>query len=513
MVFVAACGAQEVSPSIQSPAIEAANAGATSAVTPLPFQDHAVEVSTGVAPGAVLRSPTASPSVQAAPGLAASVMRPSSTRNVNSSSGAPSAGCGLPLAAFCETFDHPSTGTERAGQLDPTVWGVSRATGNTSLGGLNDAWSRTLIDACGGQQQAAPGTDVLVCNGQLVEAANDNYTVTTLALYPRQPFDFDGRTGKVVFDVSNDTQGSHAAWPEFWITDKPVPAPFAHESTWISLPQNGIGVRFGATCSPNDGGQCGRNCSTDNSSSVWTVDSAIVIRNYSGDDSFSGGQLRVEALDCVKASSGPGDMNHVELNVSQNQIDVYATDSGSSAPLKHIAVIPNANLTFTRGLIWLEDAHYNGDKFSTQRVHTFTWANVGFDGPVLRRDLGFEANDSLGANSDGTLNLGWQVLPGKSQLVSISGVFGLSCAGAALLEFLHYEGTAPVTLSFSANDGPTHNQEWAYPENTTYTWRTIAVPIPVSELRSGTNTVHIGANSAMVISNVDLVLVGAGQCA
>jgi hypothetical protein len=507
IAFVAAaCVAQHVPRPTKTLAVEAA-------VTPSLIQAPVIEAGIEPATNVATPRPTRSPEIETAAELAASAGPPSSGQSGSTTPGVRSARCGLPIAAFCETFDHPTTGSERAGQLDPIVWGVSRATGNTSPGGLNDAWSRTLIDACAGQQQAGPGTDVLVCNGQLVEATNDNYTVTTLALYPRQPFDFDGRTGKVVFDVSNDTQGSHAAWPEFWITDKPVPAPFAHESTWISLPENGIGVRLGAACGPGAGGQCGTNCSANNLSPVWTVDSAIVIRNYSGDDSFSGGQLQVQALDCVKASSGPGDMNHVELDVSQSQIDVYATDSGSSTPLKHIALIPNANLTLTRGLIWLEDAHYNGDKFSTQRVHTFTWANVGFDGPVLPRDLGFEANDNLGMNSDGTLNLGWQVPADKSQAVNISGVYGLPCAAAALLEFLHYEGTAPVTLTYSTNDGPTYKQGWAYPEDTSYTWRTIAVPIPVSELRSGTNTVHIGANKAIVISNVDLILVGAGQCA
>ena len=55
-------------------------------------------------------------------------------------------------------------------------------------------------------------------------------------------------------------------------------------------------------------------------------------------------------------------MNHVELRVSQSQIDVYATDAGTTAPLKHIAVIGNANLTLTRGLVSLDDALYNADK-------------------------------------------------------------------------------------------------------------------------------------------------------
>ena len=47
-------------------------------------------------------------------------------------------------------------------------------------------------------------------------------------MYPKQPFDFAGRTGTIGFDVSNDTHGTHAAWPEVWMSYKPVPAPFNH---------------------------------------------------------------------------------------------------------------------------------------------------------------------------------------------------------------------------------------------------------------------------------------------
>ena len=81
--------------------------------------------------------------------------------------------------------------------------------------------------------------------------------------------------------------------------------------------------------------------------------------------------------------------------MSQNQIDVYATDAGTTAPLHHIAVIQNANLTLTRGLIWIEHVQYNAGKFNSQRTHTFAWDNVGFDGPVLNRDLTFDVLDAL----------------------------------------------------------------------------------------------------------------------
>ncbi len=65
----------------------------------------------------------------------------------------------------------------------------------------------------------------------------------------------------------------------------------------------------------------------------WTVDSAVVVRNYVMDDTIGLGGVRtkmaVKQLDCVIAPpDNSGITNHVELRISQNQIDVYATDAG-----------------------------------------------------------------------------------------------------------------------------------------------------------------------------------------
>src|SRR4029453_16521382 len=139
--------------------------------------------------------------------------------------------------------------TNRAGQLNGTVWGVSR------LRGSSMHWKESRIDACAGSQAASPigSTDVIVCNGQLRESTDDDHDVTVLAMYPKQPFDFSNRTGTVAFDVSNDTTGAHGAWPEFWITDQPIPAPSAHliPCDTCTLPRNGFGIRFAA-----DRGSC-----------------------------------------------------------------------------------------------------------------------------------------------------------------------------------------------------------------------------------------------------------------
>ena len=69
--------------------------------------------------------------------------------------------------------------------------------------------------------------------------------------------------------------------------------------------------------------------------------------------------LKLNILDCVIAPpDNSGIMNHIEVRVNQNEIDVYATDAGvvaSPTTLRKIASIINANLTFTRGLVCLEE--------------------------------------------------------------------------------------------------------------------------------------------------------------
>ena len=44
------------------------------------------------------------------------------------------ADCGLPAAAFCETFDAPAGDGDRSGDLDGTLWGVSRQLGAVNFG-------------------------------------------------------------------------------------------------------------------------------------------------------------------------------------------------------------------------------------------------------------------------------------------------------------------------------------------------------------------------------------------
>lgn len=446
--------------------------------------------------------------------------------------------CGMQLNSsppiFCDTFSNTNPGiSSRTGDLDPNVWGVSRllGIGLGSPNGVNPAAPAQLV-GCDGISVVSPPRDVIICNGQLREAVNDNGGVTVLAMYPKQPFDFEGRTGTVSFDVSNDTQGAHAVWPEFWVTDTPTPAPFSHFNSWIAFPRNGFGVRFGVNGEIGQYGLCpnGKNLNKRR----WTVDSAVVVRDYAYEDTVgyrygTSSGLKLTILDCVIASPGPnGPLNHVELRVSQKEIEVYASDAGSTA-LRKIATIANANLSLTRGLVWLQHAHYNAQKGACPPVsnanpvcqdqHTFTWDNLAFDGPFTYRDFSFDALDNNSVNRDGTVQLGksagpneltrWQVLnmPPNPEAASVRVLFNWST----------YPGPVPTVLNVRVN-GNMHSFAYPYPANDTFsqsdgtsfgmgTWRTLPVTIPITDLVAGTNVVEIGSDVRTAVTNVNIVLV------
>jgi hypothetical protein len=218
----------------------------------------------------------------------------------------------------------------------------------------------------------------------------------------------------------------------------------------------------------------------------------------------------------VISSNGAGtgavdDMNHVELRISQDKIEVWATDAGvapTPQTLRLIAEITDANLTFTRGLIWLEDVHYNADKGPmdrpSQREHTFAWDNVAFDGPFTYRDFSYDALDNNAPAANGARNLAkfaeanqtttWNVLnlPANRQATTARVLFNLTSQEHSSSVNLTVNGHAhPTTLPFPA--------EMSF-------WKPMAVAIPMSELATGTNVVTLGADAAAAFANVNIVL-------
>ena len=444
--------------------------------------------------------------------------------------------CGIAQPVFCETFDQAfPVGGSRSGRLDGKLWGASRILGAVSLGGnlLNSA-SPSTMQACGGSSYTAqPGsTDIIVCNGQLRESQYDEHGVTTLALYPKQPFDFAGRTGVVTFDVSNDTSGSHGAWPEFWITDQPVPAPFTHSNPcdMCSVPRNGFGIDLSAGIAFNQG--FGGDCVNDGTRR-WTVAGVKTFSNYVEREINLFSSPDFHAMGCVRQPAGPdGPLNHVEVRVSQSQISVWATHPGETQ-LHHLADIGNLNLSFTRGLIWLEDAHYNAEKAADPSTrtpnlanHTFTWDNVGFDGPATYRDISLDVLDAMSPTNVNTdapgltgklLNLGWATQPAAPVTLTTADGFtqqqiDMSTASGRgpLLMFNmgdNNDGKGLQTINYSVN-GHAHSSQ--LPFSTVGTaYHSIALPVPFSDLVAGPQTIKLSANNPMMVTNVNLVLLAA----
>lgn len=386
--------------------------------------------------------------------------------------------------AFCDSFDtatrDPST---RSGDLNPLIWGVSRTNTLVNFGQnqLNEWLPATLI-GCGAPQTVLPPNDVRICNGRLYEAVADGSAEPILAMYPKQPFDIAGRTGTVSFDVSANSKGPHNAWPEFWWTDQPLPAPGAQIPGQEPYARNSLGISIADD-----------NCGADKTG----VHQIMITRNHQ----FS--IVPTERVGCVTKGSPTGGLNHFEIKVSEQRVEVWGSDAGSYS-MKLVATA-NVQMPLTRGVIWIEDVHYNGCKDGDNQCdHTFAWDNVGFDGPSLYRDLTFDVQDALVARPNGRVNLGFGLL--KPTPLTAPGVFWDHVPTQVYLGFNFWNDSAAVP-TFRINGGPWHSAPW--PFGGAASWRTLAVPIAFSEIRSGSNTIEFQAASNAVVANINIILINA----
>ncbi len=401
-------------------------------------------------------------------------------------------GCRLALAeasmAFCETFDQPAgvAGT-RTGDLNPTLWGVSRTNTYVNMGQQQYSWWFKASGIPGCDIGTAPN-DVRICNGRLVEAVYDGHeSKTNLSMYPKQPFDISGRTGTVSFDVSADSQGPHAAWPEFWWTDQPVPTPHGDGEGYNASARNSFGFAIAG-------------CNGDSSRTGITM--TAITRNYVTQDVGP-----VEQLGCVLKGSATGALNHFEVRINASGAEIWATDAGQTQ-LKLLARA-NVQMPLTRGVIWLEDLHYNACKFDSQCDHAFAWDNVAFDGPKTYRDYTFDVPDANTSVSNGITTLGYRV--GQSPVsLQVQGTNWQHTPAKVLVTFNWAPNDTTVPM-IRINGGPWHQTAWPYPNFPPF-WKAIAVEVPFSEIRTGMNTIEFqqpGGAQDTVICNINLTLIDA----
>lgn len=435
--------------------------------------------------------------------------------------------------AFCDSFDHGfaqvNGSREGASGLDPQVWGASRiiagggshfATGNNPSQGTDDNFApvATTAGACGGTQNMVPDRDVRVCGGTLFDSVNDDGGQTVLAMYPKQPFDIAGRTGTVSFNVSDNTQGIHGAWPSFVYTDQPVPAPYSEASGLQPSARNSFGITFAQHCDQASNQSCttaapGSQADCPNTNDV-TVDSMFETQNYALSP------VPFTTTGCVAQASQAGRQNHVEITISTSTVKVYMSNPGSSS-LVEVAEADNAGVPLTKGLVWMEDNHYNADKFNAQQSNTFAWSDLGFDGPIEARDVGYDVPES-GSLKGEAERLGWNTGPGRASPVTVTapGVSSqaLSRALGALIVF-NWFPVDPSVPNVSVNGKPFVATPWPFSSSSTgryggrnddtYVWRTMAVQVPLREIRAGDNAITF-ENAPYGLANVSLILQGAG---
>jgi hypothetical protein len=416
-------------------------------------------------------------------------------------------GCGLGAAAFCETFDTAHPGG-RGGDLDETKWSVARVAQYVSPPGFANAWPPAVYQGCGANTpNVFPDQDHTICvdpngNRLLGQTFNDSGQFGYFAMRPRQPFDFAGRTGTIALDVDlrTPTPTGHGYWIEFMMTDQPVPGPYQGSPGTMALPRNGIAIQFDFPGCFNPGFEAPGDQYTETN-----VINLIVFKNYAVSRTYTGGDLKDKK--CIKGQDGV--LNHVELRVSQDQIEVWASDAGKPDTFRRVAMRDGLALSFTRGYVQVEHVHYNAHKGGLTAYKTYHFDNIGFDGPVLPVPRGYEVVDSLTTGGENTISTGYVPAPNpptaSPRVFTLEGV-DLAGASSASLD-LNLWGFVPTTsVAYRFNGGATHKIDHPYPDSD-QRWRTHSLLVPMSDLHQGSNTLEfLTTQSNLVLANIGLTV-------
>ena len=427
--------------------------------------------------------------------------------------GPPSApGCALPAAAFCDPLAAPSPGG-RGGDVDDTRWSVTRVTNGFNPG--QGQWityplAHGLI--CGTTVDGiAPPNDYKICtdsNGpHLTQTADDGGGNVVSSFRPRQPFDFAGRTGVIAFDLGGRQAGGHGFWPEIIITSEPSPAPYQDLIGIFPFPRNAIGVEIAnqPTCEYQTAG------TNYTHNGVSTIK---VIRNYvvSG---WGANDLKADYAGTGNLGEPPcfpvndARMNHYELRLSVNTVELWVTDPGADpSTLRLVAKKDGINLPFTRGYVNFQQAHYNAgkdDHATFPATMTFNWANIGFDGPVLPTERGYDVPDSLTPFRDKVPAVGYRITAGQPLSFPLAGV-NLTGAAESSLHLNIYGFYTGRILQFRFNGGAWNDFVSDLPSDREQ--RSLHIPVPMTQLRSGDNLLEIqsGGPDDMAGANFDVTI-------
>jgi hypothetical protein len=461
-------------------------------------------------------------------------------------------GCGLALAAFCDTFDTKATVLGRAGELDARSWSGSRlaAQGPTTSGEAFGVASATLrpmrlvsgasteLPACraGIGATVSSDDDALLCDPAgatqsphlLVAVAAQNYGVSSYRI--RQPFDFEARTGTIVFDAEA-LAGGLLGGVSIEVTEDPIGVP-------------GFSIGQGPSPYPNDEGtplpKNGFELQLNGAEGGGVLSLFATFDDYVETDSGS---------NLVPIATEWGALNHFEVEVSTSRVDLYASpasaDGRTFAPRQHVFG-QAVSLPFSRG--WVHVSTHNhatlkysasssafGDGFTNLDAWMARWDNVGFDGPVVGGWREVEVADSrvpfttevAGDLPVGTpvTNLGWTVpdaASGTTTALHLKGVdpSGMTSARVALTAWycLGCGGTpSAFDLRWRLNGQSWHDRTLEAGESAYLSGGASQgalaemIDVPMGELVSGDNTLELATSNVPQnyppgVTNVDLVM-------
>jgi hypothetical protein len=463
-------------------------------------------------------------------------------------------GCGFERAAFCDTFEGPSHRRGRAGELDSLFWSAGRNQGQLSTErafGIGMA----VIPECrpGMPTRVWPDSDTLICNPTadivsqhlLVGSAAQNYGQNGYRI--RQPFDFAGRTGKIVFDAAVNLLSGLHGWVSLAITEDPISVPgyaIRGNDEGSILPRNGIEVHFVNVGYEGRPGQ---------------EEARIGVRNVH--------IFRDHADTVYEPDNGAaplfrsGKLHRFEFLVSEQGIEItispYSPDGVTFAAPEYRFEV-DTTLPLSRGWVHVNVHNHAMLKYThsddPSQIVDATVAqidNVGFDGPVVGNYREYEVPDALVEFTDPGLgdphntdnkgyDIGWIVgdeAEGPKQVLKLTGV-DPSNAATATLAFTVWVNTSDppdpleqftfrarvngkrwLDRKFTATeaaflrDGPTvvDKDGNPYGEPASQGRLALTLDVPLEDLVSGDNTLefvtaNVPTSYPPLVANVDLVL-------
>jgi hypothetical protein len=248
-------------------------------------------------------------------------------------------------------------------------------------------------------------------------------------------------------------------------------------------------------------------------------------------------------------------LNHFEIHISQDKIEVLASDPGAGPSAMHTVISVDKTVTpslfplpLTRGYVSFQQTHYNAHKFSftdptcidpnctegaepdasCKRVcpvmpsyHTYHWDNIAFDGPVWSTPRSYEVPDTLltspgDIHLNGGANTGFILLKNgindhrdatSSKPVTFQGSVDLAGATDAALTFNAWFASAKNDpIGYRLNGGAWRTFDAPF-DTSVGLARAVMVPVELADLQQGANTLEMKSGSGgVVIGNLELLV-------